>query len=109
MPSSKLQAVIMSLPFIRQTMLPLKMNNPSYYYYTADGVAEQSCLCGLLNQTVAKKKTLLKTKISNHFRKTGSCAPPIYLYVISKAKTDKHMYLYEMQKQHELNVTTASK
>lgn len=44
MPSSKLEAVIMSLPFIRQTTLPLKMNKLSCYYYTADGVAEQSCL-----------------------------------------------------------------
>lgn len=43
MHSSNLEAVIMSLPFMRQTRLPLKTNKPSYYYDTADGVAEQSC------------------------------------------------------------------
>lgn len=70
--------------------------------------------CGCLNHLAArkgkKKNSQHKTSICYHSpEKAGSCAPPVHVYVVSKAKTDERICLYEMPKQRELNVKAASK
>lgn len=69
--------------------------------------------CGCLNHLAARKG---KKKTANTRQayviipeKAGSCAPPVHVYVVSKAKTDERICLYEMPKQRELNVKAASK